>query len=147
MNVPGESVTCRCEKAGYVMQNGKCTKKDGNLFKISGLKLDQTYKDTFKNKNSAAFKSKAAEIENILRIVVCQKIPGCILINVLAINEGSIIVDYSVILAEEYKNITKDAVLEVARNALHDERMIVLRVDGTSILSAQSRWFVFLVDD
>ena len=140
VNVPGGSVKCRCTKPGHKLENGKCVKQAGKIVKVSGLKLDQTFKESYKDKNSKSFKKKAAEIENVLQIVVCQKIIGCIGISVLSINKGSIVVDYSVMLAKEYNNVTENTVLEVSKKSLDDEQMLGLRVNRTSSLSAQSEF-------
>ena len=138
-NVPGGSVTCRCNKPGYEVQNGKCVKKDGAIVKITGLKFDQKYKDEYRDKNSVAFKSKAAEIENVLKTVVCEKIIGCIGIRVIRINKGSIVVDYSVIVSKNYKNVTGNTVLDVTKKAMSHDLMTGLRVIQSSSLSAQSK--------
>ena len=105
---------------------------------MSGLKLDQPYKDSFGDTNSESFKAKAAEIEFVLMTVIGRKIAGFIGIFVLRIKRGSIVIDYSVIIADEYKNVTDATVLEVSKQSLNDEQMLALRVNSSSALAAQS---------
>ena len=120
------------------MENNKCVKKLGRIFKVSGLKLDQTYKDSYGDTNSEGFRAKAAEIESVLIIVVCRRIIGCIGITVIRIRRGSIDVDYSVIISDQYKNVTDATVLDASKQSLDDEQMLALRVNKSSTLAAQS---------
>ena len=138
VNIPGGSVTCRCTKPGHRIVNNKCVAKLGRIIKVVGLKFDQTYKDSYKDTNSESFKAKAAEIENVLMIVICHRIIGCVGISVISIKPGSIAVDYSVIIDKGYENVTDASVLEVSKKSLDDEQMSALRVNRTSPLSAES---------
>ncbi|XP_065070525.1 uncharacterized protein LOC135695383 [Rhopilema esculentum] len=136
VNVPGSGATCSCIKPGHVIRNGKCIKQDGRIIKVSGLKFKQVFKDAYKNSDSKEFKNKAAEIENILKVVVCQKIFGCIGIEVLLIRKGSIVMDFSVTIDSSFNNVTKEHVLNISREALKDEKMIDLGADLGSNLGA-----------
>ena len=140
VNIPGGSVTCRCTRLDHVIVNNKCVAKPGKIINVVGLKFDQTYKDSYKDTNSESFKAKAAEIESVLTIVICNTMVECIAIRVISIRPGSIAVDYSVIIDKNYDNITTANVLEVSKRSLNDERMLLLRVNRSSTLSAQSKY-------
>lgn len=136
-NVPGSLATCRCLKAGYVYGNGKCIKPTGKIVKVSGLKLKQAYVKEYGNPNTEPFKLKAVEIENVLYVVVCTKIFGCVGIRVLKMTKGSIVVDYGVIMHDAAKNVTNKQILDVSKQSLNDTKMVVLGADQTSTLAAQ----------
>ena len=137
--MPGSGSTCSCIKPGHVIKNSKCIKQDGRIMKVSGLKFKQVFKEAYKNSESKEFKNKAAEIENVLKVVVCQKIFGCIGIEVLLIRKGSIVVDFSVTIDNSFNNVTKEHVLNVSKEAIKDEKMIDLGADPGSNLGASSK--------
>ena len=136
-NVPGSSATCRCLKAGYVYENGKCVKPTGKIVKVSGLKLKQAYVKEYSDPYTEPFRMKAVEIENVLCVVVCTKIFGCMGIRVLRMTEGSIVVDYGVIMNNTVTNITNKHILDVSKQSLKDTKMVLLGADQTSTLAAQ----------
>ena len=107
---------------------------------MSGLKYNQAYKDTYKDINSQSFKQKAAEIETILFRIIRKLIFGCIGIRVTSIRRGSIVVDYSVIIDQQYQNVTDATVLDASKKSLNDEEMLALGVNTSSTMSAQSKF-------
>ena len=110
---------------------------------MRGLKCEQAYEDSYKDTNSASFKRKAAEFESILFVIIRRLIFGCIGIRVTSIRRGSIIVDYSVIIDQQYQNVTNGTVLEASKKSLNDDAMLALRVNTSSSMSAQSKFFTF----
>ena len=136
-NVPGSLPTCRCLKAGSIYENGKCVKPTGKIVKVSGLKLKQAYVKEYSDPYTEPFRLKAVEIENVLYVVVCTKIFGCMGIRVLRMTEGSIVVDYGVVMNSAAKNITNKQILDVSKQSLKDTKMVLFGADQTSTLAAQ----------
>ena len=128
-----------------MLKNNKCERQSGRIFKVLGLKCKQAYKDSYKDTNSQVFREKAAEIEIILFRIIRQLIFGCIGIRVTSIRKGSIIVDYSVIIDQQYQNVTDATVLEASKNSLKNEEMLALGVNTSSTLSAQGKCCYFSV--
>ena len=134
INVPVAGATCRCSNPTHVIKNGQCSSPKGKLYKVSGLKLNQAYKNSYSNQQSAEFKEKAAEIENILYKVVCRKIFGCLSIRVESLKKGSIVVDYNVVMSEAATNVTIQTVLQVSQASVNDPEASILNPQTSSAL-------------
>ncbi len=119
------------------MKNNKCLPPDGDIFKVTGMKLKQPYKDTYRNRDSQDFKIKAAEIENLLEIVLCRKINGCIAVRVAEIKRGSIVVDYNIILAQNAKKPSNQEILNLAQASVSDPGLSNLSPEKSSSLKVE----------
>ena len=111
------------------------------LFQVTKLRFNQAYKKEYANTNSEAFKSKAAEIEDVLKRSVCKRI-GCNAIVVTSIKKGSIIVDFNAVF--ESNNVTTSDLQAATRQALDSSIMAPLDPEKSSKPQARSGFFIII---
>ena len=109
------------------------------MFKVVELKFEEPYDKNYQNKTSQQYKAKAVELENALYIAVCSKIIGCVAIHVKDIREGSIVVDYDVVVDASVKNVTVSVVQNATIAALDDPALALFKPNKTSRPKAQSK--------
>eukprot|EP00794_Sanderia_malayensis_P000458 gene458-1100_t len=134
-NVPDSGAICRCSKRGYVMKRGKCKRVKGHIIQVTKMKFKQKYKKAYADKNSKEFKTKAAEIEDVLFRSVCKRI-GCSAIVVTAIKSGSIVVDFNAVFDSD--NVTTAQLQDATVQAMNSTEMAALSPETSTKPQARS---------